>query len=254
MGAAMSAVAVGQALTVLLCDDRTLRRECLARVLELRGICVRVIAWETALTDYGRAESGAGSPNPILEPPDETVDLAIVDIGDKSCSDVPVKKFFDHLRRVAPRALMVVVSDREDGSAVVDAMELGARAYFPSSLALNILIETLRFVQNGGTFVPPSALMNGHGYHKSPQSAEPHVMGAFGITERELRVLELLQRGQSNKAIARELAIEEGTVKVHVHRILKKLHAHNRTEAALLARNLVSQPENETVVEPLSAI
>jgi DNA-binding NarL/FixJ family response regulator len=235
----MSAVdAESRRMTVLLCDERTLRRQVLARFLELGGIRVRIIA----LANGGRSEA--------LTVPDDAVDLTIVDTGERSCSDPAIRRIFDDLRRALPNAPVVVVSDREDGSAVVDAMQLGARAYFPSSLDPNILIETLRFVQNGGTFVPPSALLNGHMPQQLSRSTEAKTIETVGITGRELRVLELLQKGQSNKAIARELAIEEGTVKVHVHRILKKLNAHNRTQAALLARQMIDAVIPATEASP----
>jgi DNA-binding NarL/FixJ family response regulator len=216
-------------MTVLLCDERTLRRRCLAQFLELSGLRVRI----TALEKSGQGETFAA--------PDEVVDLAIIDTGEKSCNHPGVRRIFDDLRRVLPSVLIVVVSDREDGSAAVEAMQLGARAYFPSSLDPIILVEALRFIQNGGTFVPPSALMNEREPEKLPPSSKAWVMEMLGVTERELAVLELLQRGQSNKAIARELAIEEGTVKAHVHRILKKLRADNRTQAALLARQMANK-------------
>ncbi len=217
-------------INVLLSDGRTLRRQCLAKFLELSGIGVRIIALE----DGGQSEADA--------PTEGAADLALIDTGDKACSHPEVKKIFDDLRTLVPGVPIVVISDREEVSAVVDAMQLGARAYFPSSLDPKILIETLRFVQNGGTFVPLSALMSRHGPHSLPPATR---IETLGITGRELRVLELLQRGQSNKVIARELDIEEGTVKVHVHRILKKLHANNRTQAALLARQIA-----EEVVKP----
>ncbi len=216
-------------MTVLLCDERTLRRQCLAQVLELSGLCVRI----NALVEGG-VESEA------LAAPDHAVDLAIIDAGEKACSHPEVNRVFSHLHRVLPDVPIVVVSDREDLSAVIEAMQLGARAYFPSSLDPTILIETLRFVQNGGTFVPPSALMNDQVPQELAQSTQAKAMETLGITGRELRVLELLKKGHSNKAIARELDIEEGTVKVHVHRILKKLNADNRTQAALLARRLAN--------------
>lgn len=59
-----------------------------------------------------------------------------------------------------------------------------------------------------------------------------------GLTPSEQRVLELLRQGKPNKVIARELDIEETTVKVHVRRIMKKLHAANRTQAALVAQEM----------------
>jgi DNA-binding NarL/FixJ family response regulator len=59
-----------------------------------------------------------------------------------------------------------------------------------------------------------------------------------GLTPSEQRVLELLREGKPNKVIARELEIEETTVKVHVRRIMKKLHAANRTQAALVGQQI----------------
>jgi DNA-binding NarL/FixJ family response regulator len=214
----------GRPLSVLLCGGRKLRRECLAEFLELKGVPAQMIALENGGQDAAAALAGASA----------AAALAIIDAGEKSCSDPAVEKLFDDLRSAIPGIAIVVISDREDGSAVVDAIRLGARAYFPSSLDLKILVETLRFVQNGGTFVPPSALIGEYEPQRLPPAAVS-AMRALGITGRELRVLELLQKGHSNKAIARELDIEEGTVKVHVHRILGKLNAHNRTEAALRA-------------------
>ena len=189
-------------MTVLLCDERTLRRQCLAQVLELSGLCVRINT-----LDNGGVESEA------LAAPGHAVDLAIIDAGEKPCSHPEVSQIFSDLQRVLPDTPIVVVSDREDLSAVVEAMQLGARAYFPSSLDPTILVETLRFVQNGGTFVPPSALMSEQEPRELAQSAEAKAMETLGITGRERRVLELLKKGHSNKAIARELDIEEGTVR-----------------------------------------
>lgn len=142
----MSTVAAeGGRVAVLLSGGSTLRRQCLAQFLELSGISVRIVALENG---------GKGGASPLLG---TAADLALIDTGEKSCSDPGVKKIFDELRGMVPSVPIVVISDREDGSAVVDAMQLGARAYFPSSLDPKILLETLRFVQNGGTFVPPSA-------------------------------------------------------------------------------------------------
>ena len=58
------------------------------------------------------------------------------------------------------------------------------------------------------------------------------------LTERELEVLDLLAQGKSNRQIAEELFVSEGTVKRHVHNIMGKLDAQNRTEAVLKAQEL----------------
>jgi DNA-binding NarL/FixJ family response regulator len=215
-------------LSVLLFDQQALlRRLCFAQFLELNGVRVRSVALE----DCGTAER-------LLAPDDAAIDLAVIDTGDEGCGCATAQTIFECLHHHLPTVPIVVISDRDEWADVAIALQLGARAYFPSSLDPKILIETLRFVRNGGTFVPPSVLMSAP-EPRLPQSAEAKTMQLLGITERELRVLELLQKGQSNKIIARELDIEEGTVKVHVHRIMKKLNASNRTQAALLARQMV---------------
>jgi DNA-binding NarL/FixJ family response regulator len=142
------------------------------------------------------------------------------------------------LSEVLPGVPVVVVSDREDWSAIFDALSHAVRAYFPSSLDPDILLETLRLVQRGGTFIPFDVLINAPMHRKRPQSAEAKRTEMRGLTPSEQRVLELLKKGKPNKVIARDLDIEESTVKVHVRRIMKKLNAANRTQAALVAQQM----------------
>jgi two-component system nitrate/nitrite response regulator NarL len=65
----------------------------------------------------------------------------------------------------------------------------------------------------------------------------PASAGKAGLTEREQQILDLIAVGLSNKVIASELEISEGTVKVHVKHLLKKLRLHSRVEAAVWALN-----------------
>jgi DNA-binding NarL/FixJ family response regulator len=85
-------------------------------------------------------------------------------------------------------------------------------------------------VLSGGTYVPPQAL--------SAASASPHARDHTQLTERQLQVLRLLAAGKPNKAICRELDIEEGTVKAHIATIFRVLDVTNRTEAASVAREI----------------
>jgi DNA-binding NarL/FixJ family response regulator len=221
----MSAVGVEETqVTVALLAGRTLRGQCLARFLELSGLRIQIIASNWVGGNLP-GQNGA-------------VDLAIIDTGEHSCRDPDIRTSFACLRDALPGVPIVVVSDQEDWSAVIDALNLGARAYFPSSLDPDILIETLRFVQKGGTFIPLSALINATAHGKRQQGTEGRRTETRGLTPSEQRVLELLKKGQPNKVIARELDIEETTVKVHVRRIMKKLNAANRTQAALVAQQM----------------
>ena len=213
----------GTELTVALVGGRRFRERCLARYLELSGVRITIGAVENlreSLLSQGTA-----------------IDLALIDTGDHTCSDRSVTSILACLRDVLPGVPVVVLSDREDWSAVLDALGHAVRAYFPSSLDPEILLETFRFVQRGGTFIPPEVLINAH-VNRRPHGPEARRTELHGLTPSEQRVLELLREGKSNKVIARELEIQETTVKVHVRRIMKKLHAANRTQAALVAQQM----------------
>jgi DNA-binding NarL/FixJ family response regulator len=219
----MGAVGIeGTQFTVALVGGRRFRELCLARFLEMSGVRIRVGEIEN-LRESLVAQEGA-------------IDLVVIDTGDHACSDPSIAAILTCLGEVLPGVSVVVVSDREDWSAVFDALSHAVRAYFPSSLDPDILLETLRFVQRGGTFIPLDMLINAPMNRKRLQGAEARRTEMRGLTPSEQRVLELLKKGKPNKAIARELDIEETTVKVHVRRIMKKLNAANRTQAALAAQ------------------
>jgi DNA-binding NarL/FixJ family response regulator len=188
----MSPVDVGGTrIAVALIAGRTLRAQCLARFLELSGFSIRVVALEKIREGLLR-QSGS-------------VNVAIIDTGEHTCRDPEIRTTFASLRDALPSVPIVVVSDREDWSAVADTLELGVRAYFPSRLHPDILIETLRFVQKGGTFIPLEVLVNAPVHRKRLQGAETRRTEMRGLTPSEQRVLELLKTGQPNKVIAREL-------------------------------------------------
>ena len=208
-------------VAVALLGGRRFREQCLARFLEMSGFHIRIGAIDNL------RESLVGQ-----EP---ATDLVLIDTRDQSCSDPGVRRILASLRDVLPGVPVTVVSDREDRSAVLDALNLGVRAYFPSSLDPDILPDTLRFVQGGGTYIPLGVLT------ARAQSPEGRRTSRWAeLTPGEERVLELLRTGQSNKHIARELNLREGTVKVHVRRIMKKLNAANRTQAALAAQQIAA--------------
>jgi DNA-binding NarL/FixJ family response regulator len=211
-------------ITVALVGGRRFREQCLARFLELSGLGIRICAVEN-LRESVLCQDGA-------------IDLTVIDIGDHTCSEPGIRRILACLGDVLSAVPVVVISDREDWSAVLEAMKLGVRAYFPSSLDPEILLEILRFVQRGGTFIPVDLLINAPVHRERQQAAEGRRTEMRGLTPSEQRVLELLKKGQPNKVIARELDIEETTVKVHVRRIMKKLNAANRTQAALVAQQM----------------
>jgi len=107
-------------------------------------------------------------------------------------------------------------------------------------------------VQRGGTFVPLEVLTDPR-VHPQRQDPDSKRMETRSLTPSEQRVLDLLREGRPNKVIARELKIEETTVKVHVGRILKKLNAANRTQAALVAQDMADGAPSPDRSDPKTA-
>lgn len=109
-----------------------------------------------------------------------------------------------------------------------DALEAGAIGFLPKTMGAKSLINAVRFMAAGETFVPVKFM--------TAEEAEPENPIAKGLSQRELEVLSGLCQGLSNKEIARELDLQEVTIKLHVKTTCRKLNAKNRTQAAMIAK------------------
>lgn len=107
------------------------------------------------------------------------------------------------------------------------ALALGAAGFLPKTLSANSLVNAIRFMAVGEQYAPAEFL--------SGATASPHPMAEL-LTRRELQVLQRLCLGESNKEIARELALREPTVKLHVKTLYRKIGAANRTQAVVIAK------------------
>ncbi len=138
------------------------------------------------------------------------------------------------LRAVAEATPIVVISAVDDPKIMQEVILGGATAYIPKSSPRQVLINALRTILDGGSYMPAAvvaAMRETHG--DSPRSE---------LTSRQLRVLDLLAQGLSNKLIARALDISEITVKAHVSAIFRKLRVTNRVQAGLAARQFLKTP------------
>lgn len=118
------------------------------------------------------------------------------------------------------------------GSASADmaeqALALGAAGYLPKTLSAKSLANAIRFMAMGEQYAPLAFL-------RSAQEEAPHPL-AQRLSRRELDVLGGLVGGKANKEIARDLGITEPTVKLHMKTLYRKIGAHNRTQAAIIAK------------------
>jgi len=141
------------------------------------------------------------------------------------------------LREKQPEAKVVVVSASEAHHDVRDALEHGSAGYIPKSSSVKIMLSALDLIFSGGVYVPPTVLREGTAADTGADSraAMPPADPALEqlLTQRQREVLERLREGKSNKQIAHELGLSEGTVKIHMTAIFKSLGVRNRTQAAM---------------------
>jgi DNA-binding NarL/FixJ family response regulator len=163
------------------------------------------------------------------------VELVVINLGGASLSDRMWEGLFTTAKRdyCAP---YVLISDSCDPDDAIAAAELDFQAFLPTTLSLEIVKQALIFVLGGGTYFPREALLAHPPSRAILFSGKKITTSSVELTARQYEVLERLRFGKSNKHIARELNMQEATVKVHVRQIMRKLGAANRTQAALLAR------------------
>lgn len=156
---------------------------------------------------------------------DPEPDLLLMDLampGSHGLEDVRA------LRQTAPALPIVVVSADENPGTVGALVAMGVAGFIPKSDSAEVIRQAVQLVLAGGTYVPVR-------YAGATLAGPSH----NGLTERQVDVLRLLARGRSNKEIARELGITEGTVKVHLLSVFRLLGVRNRTEAVLAAQRFL---------------
>jgi DNA-binding NarL/FixJ family response regulator len=234
---------------ILLIDPRALTRACVAGFLRSG----RTYEFRSAGRAYEVAEAARVDDLSALEWSQLSVDLAIMNIGAASVRDVQTR---DEVRRLCTSldgVPVVLFTESEDIDEIRDALRLGVRGYIPTSLKGAVTLAALQLVLAGGTFVPAEAHANGRSHvTESSASYAPPASGGLAVqkppeaanlswapirrlTQREMDVLHLLRQGKANKAIAYQLSVSEGTVKVHIQHIMRKLKATNRTHIVCLA-------------------
>lgn len=129
------------------------------------------------------------------------------------------------------RVAMLTVSDQEDD--LVNALRAGADGYLLKDTEPEELLRQLRQIVDGRLVLTEG--LTEHLARAMRRQEEPAPAGQPRLTPREQEVLELIASGLNNKLIARKLDLSEGTVKVHVKHLLKKLGLRSRLEAALWA-------------------
>jgi len=205
-------------MRVLIIDDHALFRVGLQGLLEQRGI---EVADAVASGIEGIQRAGELKPDIIL------LDLRMPDMGGL--------EVLQKLRENNSTIPVVMLTTSNEESDLIKSLRSGAQGYLLKDMEPDELVSALRDIENGKNVVAQD-LTDALARMVQGDTNVVDEEGPFSeLTPREMEILCLLAEGQSNKLIARNLGISDGTVKLHVKAILRKLGIHSRVEAAVIA-------------------
>jgi len=205
---------------VLLIDDHALVRRGIEELLQSRG--VQVVA------SVGSGEEGVRRAREL------PADLILLDVRMPGMSGIET---LERLRSAGVQAPVVMLTMSREDSDLSAALRAGARGYLLKDMEPEELLPALQAALQGDSVVAQelvgslAGLVRGETPTAAPRGPAPFAE----LTPRELEILEHIADGSSNKMIARALDITDGTVKLHVKSILRKLGVRSRVEAAVTA-------------------
>lgn len=204
-----------EAASIMLVDDHPLLRKGLKQL----------IAMEDDMTVVAEASNG---PDALTLAAEHDPDLIVLDLNMHGMDGIETLK---RLRDagVTSRIIMLTVSDADDD--VVAAITNGADGYLLKDMEPEALLEQIHRAVTGKMVLSEAITEILATALRQPTKAATSQLNT--LTNREHEILSLIAKGMSNKVIARELDISDGTVKVHVKHLLKKLGLRSRVEAAV---------------------
>lgn len=199
-----------ESMKVIIADDHGLVRAGIAQLLKLLPINFEIIE--------------ASNSREILAQAKNDIDLLLLDLGMPGIGNA---KRVEQICAAMPSTAVVVVSGNESPHILKACMDAGAMGFIPKSSSSKVMQSAIQLILSGEQYVP----------YTSSQTTK-HDSNYGKITPRQKEIWRLLTDGLSNKAIARELDLAEGTVKQHISALFKNLNIHNRVEAVKKAREI----------------
>jgi two-component system, NarL family, nitrate/nitrite response regulator NarL len=209
----------GQPIKVLLIDDHTLFRSGIRSLLQRHP----------EFTVVGEASDGVEG---IKRAKQLQPDVVLLDLNMPGISGLETLHL---LKQDCPLVAVIMLTVSEEGEDLGTALQNGASGYLIKNIDADFLVRAIKRAAAGEPVIAEAmmaklvAQLQGGPAKSEPQS------DLDKLTPREREILACLARGESNKAIARELDVAESTVKIHVQNILKKLNLSSRVQAAVFA-------------------
>lgn len=198
-------------MRVLIADDHDLVRETIALFLSQAG-------------DF-EPETANSLPTALAAIAVEPFDIVLLDYNMPGMNGLEgVKKALE----ANGEKTVALLSGTAPKGVAQEALAIGAIGFLPKTLGAQSLINAIRFMASGEAYMPISVMREEEAALSNPL--------AKNLSKRELQVLEGLCKGKANKEIARDLDLQEVTIKLHVKTLCRKLDARNRTQAAMIAK------------------
>jgi two-component system, NarL family, response regulator DegU len=215
--------------SIVIIDDHQLFREGVKRILD----------FESSFDVVAEGDDGSEAMD-LVET--HKPDVVIMDINMPNMNGVEATKM---LVSRYPETKVIILSIHDDENYVQHALKTGAQGYLLKEMDADALIDAVRVVAEGGSYLHPKVthnLVKEYRRLAAEEGADRDSVHTIEIrrplhllTRRECEVLQLLADGKSNRAIGETLYISEKTVKNHVSNILQKMNVNDRTQAVVLA-------------------
>ncbi len=206
-------------IRVLIADDHSMLRQGLKQILELEKDIIVV----SLATNGSEAVQFAQEFSP---------DVILMDINMPGLNGLEA---ISEIRKMNLPVKIIVLTIHEDREYLFKTLQMGAEGYVLKDAETDVLIEAIRSVHAGNSFIQPNMTKELIKEFNRVTMRENSKHEMKNLTAREMEVLELIAEGMINKEIARQLFISEKTVKNHVSNIFKKLNVSDRTQAAIYA-------------------
>jgi len=214
-------------IKIVLIDDHKLFREGVKRILEL----------EPSFNVVAEGDDGAVASKLVKE---NDPDVVLMDIN---MPDVNGVQATADLVKYFPDTRVIILSIHDDENYVTHALKTGAQGYLLKEMDSDSLIEAIKVVSDGGSYLHPKITHNLVLEYRQLARANKKNIGdhieyrkpLHLLTKRECEILQLLADGKSNRAVSETLYISEKTVKNHVSNILQKMGCNDRTQAVVQA-------------------
>lgn len=210
--------------TVVFIDGRSLTRDSIAQCLRASLAGFRIVA----VADLDTATEQSRSNEPVA--------LFLPNIGSASVDRSAVAEQLAELVAQLGDTPLAVLAEDESPEAAMTALRLGVRGYLPTSLKASVVVEAVRLICAGEIYAPLSVLLSGRPLDGDSREPPREQSGRF--PPRQVEILSCLRKGMANKQIAYELGVSEGTVKVHIRRIMQKLDVANRTQIVVRTQEM----------------